>query len=157
MPEEQSFHRQIPSERAFGTIATFRGRCEMIVAAGEAYAYLWQDDIAAANLPALLNRYRGLGARRNEIAHGQVGSYKPYMNVRHPSDPSRRAGYCLLPPWYNTNKTPLLGPPKFVYSGASIDALRNEIPWLIDDAECYSKQIIRYVRQCSEGSARGRA
>jgi hypothetical protein len=69
-----------PAKRAYGTIAAFRGRQEMVATAAEAFfSNLSPEDADAAiaatvkaEVRSLLKSANDFSARRNEIAHGQV-------------------------------------------------------------------------------------
>jgi hypothetical protein len=118
----------VPAERAYGAIATSRGRVDMLRAAGSAYLFEYRtpeekSDELKQDLATLLNRAGDYASRRNEIAHGVVWKYSDAY-IYEPRD-----GYVLSPPPYSTNKR-TLGPhsitmPRYLYSSVEINHFRE--------------------------------
>jgi hypothetical protein len=91
----------IAAKRAFGALATFRARVDLIEAAAEAYFAIYPARRIKADYRSLMNRALKYGARRNEIAHGRVIEFKGKAR--------KRDGWALYPSSYSTNKNLLVG------------------------------------------------
>ena len=89
----------IPAERAYGSIATSRGRISMLQEAAKAFAFGYKADGIQKDIKKLLDRATNYSARRNEIAHGIVREYK--HAVYHDGHGN---GFVLAPPVYSTSK-----------------------------------------------------
>lgn len=112
----------LPAERAYGSIATARGRLDMLEAALAAFFEV-EEKHDTDGIDEFLNHAirccRGLGGRRNDIAHGVVLPYAhlTYMlGSRVLGFEEVRPGFCLAPAEYNTNKNTLLGKPRYIYN-----------------------------------------
>lgn len=79
--------------RAYGAVAAFTGRADMLQEAFEVARK--RDHKQVSDLPALLKRARLLAARRNEIAHGIVTNR---------SGGGKNLGSYLCPAQYNSRK-----------------------------------------------------
>jgi hypothetical protein len=85
--------------RAYGSVITFRGRAEMVRAAGEVHFRLFPNDALAKAFNTFVNQLtNNASPRRNEIAHGIV---RPYVSV---VDGKAMRKFCLFPPYYAANK-----------------------------------------------------
>jgi hypothetical protein len=134
----------IAARRAYGSIITFRGRLEMIEAAAEAYFLIHRAPRVKADFRSLMNRAQKYGARRNEIAHGQVKEFR--------LDRRRKAeGWALCPSHFSSNKITLSGTrqrrayslaptrlavtkPRYIYTSAEISAFAECFRELGDEA-----------------------
>ncbi len=101
--------------RAYGTVASFSGRRDMVKAAFDVFEL--RDHPKVAPFAPLLNRAGNFSARRNEIAHGVV--------TRVTVDNVPQGSY-LVPPRYNSNKhkyrepISMLGLGDYAYTAAQI-------------------------------------
>ena len=124
------------AERAYGAVITFRGRADMIEAIVENYFSLHRSKKLKALFRGLMNRAKNYGARRNEIAHGQVGEW---------NFGGRKKGWLLVPSRINTNKNSLVDhsklkiaprlkvartKPKYLYSSVEIHEMADEFDGL---------------------------
>ena len=89
-----------PAMRAYGSVLTFRGRADMLEAAGLAF-YLISPHPSQVFFAEILKQSRGFSARRNEIAHGIVQLY--FQDWRQPN-----IGSALGPSRHATNKQKLV-------------------------------------------------
>lgn len=90
-----------PAILAYGTIISFKSRCDMLRAAGEAYFSTRKHfQGKARNFKELVDRAGNYAARRNEIAHGQVSA----VTLFYPRKPPRPGGYHLFPSIFNPKK-----------------------------------------------------
>jgi hypothetical protein len=100
--------------RAYGTIITNRGRCDMLIAAAEIYFHVTKADKATAGFFALLMRHcvNNASPIRNKIAHGisvnlRWGQRKVLRSGGFGKREKRGSyGFFLIPASYNTNKRP---------------------------------------------------
>jgi hypothetical protein len=93
--------------RAFGAIATSRGRLDMLSAAAEVYFSDYPDPALETAFDSLIAATAGYAARRNELAHGttrQIGDL----------------GFYLVSPFYNTNKMKWATGTVYAYTTAEI-------------------------------------
>lgn len=84
------------AEAAYGSIVSPASRAEMVLAA--ARRVLVKDDPLLPELETLIDRVGKLSGRRNDIAHGMVGQYRPL------TDDKTSLGYFLAPAFGNTRK-----------------------------------------------------
>lgn len=99
------------ARRAYGSIATFRGRAEMLLAAA-AVRFAADTGPVHGDIKSLVNLLTSrASARRNEIAHGVV-QY---------TDPAGTRRYLLVPPWYATAKRRLPNSPTYAYDAATVN------------------------------------
>jgi hypothetical protein len=87
-----------PALRAYGAIAAFSTRLDMIRAASAAFFFARKEKPLADELDELLDHAKEFATRRNEIAHGIV---QPYYSHR------LRVGFALGPSKYATRKNKL--------------------------------------------------
>jgi hypothetical protein len=139
----------LPAQRAYGSVITFRGRANMVEAAGEAYFLAEPHTDHQAALKSILKLGDKFSARRNEIAHGIVGEYSsPAGHVR---------GLALLPPEHATNKRNLrtdinvkvawaakLTAPRYAYTSVEIGFFAEKFKELEKPASDLINQIYRY-------------
>lgn len=128
-----------PAVRAYGSVASFNSRADMVDAAGEAYLHpprqpsdpkleKFKDELRT-NLRSLFKQVRGFGDRRNDIAHGIVSS--------------NQLGSFLYPPLYNAKKYPMGGGltvherAKFCYSAVEIHYYRQHFEDLYDRLQSF--------------------
>ena len=96
-----------PATRAYGTVATFRGRKEMVSAAAQSYFFEKEHKGRLAEIKSFLNSCSDWSARRNEIAHGVV---RQIILETHPlfQEELTDLTYYLIPANYNSNKVRLI-------------------------------------------------
>jgi hypothetical protein len=112
-----------PALRAYGSVASARGRADMLDSAGEAYFLNNPNTQLQADFEAVLRNYRGYAARRNDIAHGRAGQES--TNPAH--------GWYLYPGLYNSKKYPIGQPPKYLYSSVEIRRFKDGFETLYDE------------------------
>jgi len=80
-----------------------------------ATAYFAPDPLSplADEAKTIINQVNGWAVRRNDIAHGRVGTIQS------------RPGYLLYPSLYNTKKHPIGAKPTFLYSSAELNDFKN--------------------------------
>ena len=113
-----------PAIRAYGTVVSFRSRCEMISAASIGYFHRRKKKSSAFSqkLNRLMSECAKFSARRNEIAHGHVSEVF-YIKDRRPS---RNIGYMLLPSLYNPNKFKIDAFATYEYTSKDLVHFRQE-------------------------------
>ena len=153
----------LPALRAYGAIATFRGRAEMIGAAAEAYFAAYPNPGGEELIKKLLSDAINFSNRRNEIAHGFVNGWRP--EDAPPSD----AGWVSMPFHYSPRKSkfdrskvaPQSMPVRpalrhaYLYSSKEINAFRAQFEALTQHALSLSTAI-RVLRNPAEEAARAR-
>ena len=97
--------------RAFGAIATNRGRADMLGAAAEIYFADYSDPALKETFRTLMVETAGFAARRNEIAHGAVSGV--VFEDGHEE-------FFLASPFYNTNKMKLGSGSVYAYTSGKI-------------------------------------
>lgn len=117
----------IGAARAYGVVAGFHSRREMIEEAAEVhFRYIHTENTALEpELRSILKEARRLSEHRNAIAHGIVSRV-----VRDGVD----IGYWLGPAHYNSRKIELPMEPRFEYDSAQIDAFRIQFAQLKERA-----------------------
>jgi hypothetical protein len=118
-------HDSLAASRAYGSVVSFNGRHEMLVAAAEAYFSNYTDANLQISLAAILKEAKLASPRRNEIAHGIV---QP-ISGGHPS-----ITYALVPAYYATNKRNLDRSPKYAYSSVEIMSFGHKFNGLAEPA-----------------------
>ncbi|HUZ34351.1 MAG TPA: hypothetical protein VMV19_19955 [Xanthobacteraceae bacterium] len=104
-----------PAERAYGSIVSFDGRTGMVQAAAEAFFEVHKNSALYARLRTLLKTCRGWSARRNEVAHGQIGGSPIDLNL------------CALWPWeLSAKKRATDYRASFVYNSAQIKEFERQ-------------------------------
>jgi hypothetical protein len=83
-----------PAVRAYGSVVSFNGRCEMLRSAAEAYFAEHPHKDLETDFKLLMVECQRYSARRNEIAHGTVVAL---MN----GETDQRLGFVLVPSFYN--------------------------------------------------------
>lgn len=90
--------------RAYGCVASFSARSDMLTMVFDCYPE--SHDPTVTGFPKLLEEAKKFSARRNEIAHGVVQSFR-FRDTssregyfREPTD----RGFYLVPPWYGSRK-----------------------------------------------------
>ena len=96
--------------RAYGAIATNRGRSDMIAAAAEVYFSDFPDPALQETFRGLMTAVAGYGGRRNDIAHGTVRS------VKGASPPE----FFLVSPLYNTSKIKMASGSVYAYTADNL-------------------------------------
>lgn len=84
------------ARRAYGSIASARGRREILEAVAEVFFRNFPDTDTQEQMRVLLNHYTHAGARRNEFAHGIIGSDK--------GEDGKSLGWFIVPAVWNSNK-----------------------------------------------------
>jgi hypothetical protein len=102
------------AHRAYGAIVTFNGRADMMKAAADAYFAQFPDARFESDFATLIKDARRASPRRNDIAHGRV---EPFPRTGYTEGPY----YCLVPPFYRTNRNSLAGEPTYAYTPEMID------------------------------------
>jgi hypothetical protein len=120
-----------PAFRAYGSVPTARGRADMLDAAAEAYFYNNPNPQLQSGFDDILRSYRGLAGRRNDIAHGRTGQ----------DSQSPAHGWYLYPGLYNSNKYPIGGPPKYLYSSVEIKRFQEEFEKLYDEVVDFATKL----------------
>jgi len=116
----------LAASRAYGSVASFIGRNEMLWAAAEAYLSLHPDALLQASLETILKEAKKASPRRNEIAHGIV---QPLMAM------DRSITWALVPAYYATNKRNLDRSPKYAFSSIEIMGFGHKFNELADPTE----------------------
>lgn len=105
-----------PAMRAYGSIASFSARNDMVEAAAKGFFHKSTASEAERKFRALLTECKGFAARRNDIAHGRVEfvlcGENPWWEGPH--------AFLLLPGLFATKKYTLEHKPVYVYSTAEI-------------------------------------
>lgn len=134
-----------PAERAYGSIATARGRKEMIAEAAKALFSRHPHPTLPKQLDAVLKAYSDAGAWRNEIAHGLV----TFTRLTHDAK-GYSPEYVLVPSMWNSNKRDVLHEPAYTYSAAQIDSFRTQLkPFRIQAGEA-ARELRAHVRSSRE-------
>jgi len=102
-----------PAVRAYGSVVSFNGRCEMLLRAAEAYFVEHSDEKLEAKFKTLLAECRNYSARRNEIAHGTVVAVMD-------GETDQRLGFVLAPSFYNPKKYSLKHALSYQYTSHEI-------------------------------------
>ena len=113
------------ARRAYGSIAAFTGRRDVLESAASAYFYEHPDEGLQKKLHELIRDLQRASAFRNRVAHGIVQSYAPNTGKE-----QLIKGYCLLPGWYSSKAHGLSGIPTYAYRSAFIDELAAKFDFL---------------------------
>lgn len=104
-----------PAERAYGSIVSFDARAGMVQAAAEAFFEVHKNPQLHARLKKLLQSLRGWSARRNEVAHGQIGGSPIDLSL------------CALWPWQSSMKKRGVDyRASFIYNSAQIKEFERQ-------------------------------
>jgi hypothetical protein len=106
--------------RAYGTIASFRGRADAIVAAAEAHHYKRRNPGGLRRLKKFMNEASNLATSRNEIVHGIVNDLFARQWTRH-------VGFAVMPAHYMSRKRYVSGHAKYVYRRQHIEKFADDV------------------------------
>ena len=112
----------LPATRAYGSIAAYRGRVDLIKHASAAYFTTHPEPTLQHKLMAQLSTLDRASARRNDIAHG-IG--QPYVGV------GVQTGYCLFPSYFLSNRRKIDGTPTYVYSSKEVARFGSQFRGLV--------------------------
>lgn len=110
-----------PAQRAYGSIASFTARADMVEAAAEAFFYVHQHSEFQDRLAQLLKASRSWAGRRNEIAHAKIAGAPIDLNC-----------CALWPAESSTNKNKVDYHAKFVYNSVQIRKFERQFMNLHD-------------------------
>jgi hypothetical protein len=129
-----------PAIRAYGTVVSYRGRCEMLRAAADAYFHHRKKKRAAfeKRLHSLINECQAFSDRRNEIVHGHVSVA---FDMR--GGGSRNIGHYLLPSQYNPRKFKIKSFASYAYTTKEVIHFRQEFTKLHFKIAAFRKEIVR--------------
>ena len=116
----------LSAQRAYGSIAAFTGRLDLLTRAASGYFEQHPDAKHEATFNVLSKTLRKASARRNDIAHGTVTLYPRHAPAR------ETVGYLLIPSSYSVVKNDALGKPKYAYNAATIDRFRLQFAELVN-------------------------
>jgi hypothetical protein len=130
---------QAPAIRAYGTVISFRSRCEMLQAAATAYFHTRKNKeaIFKKQLNAIMKECLAFAARRNEIAHGRVSLV--YYSAR---GKTRPIGHYLLPSLYNPKKYKIERTVTFEYTSNEVIYFTQEFTKLHLKVDAFRKRLI---------------
>jgi hypothetical protein len=103
--------------RAYGSIAAFNVRADMIMAAAESYFGYFDDPEGFAALKKLLKFCRTLSKTRNEVIHSMCVE-KRELGAR---------TFLLVPSWYSSRKRSVFNEPKYLMATKEITSFIDEI------------------------------
>ena len=109
-----------PAARAYGAIASFNGRADVLLAAADAYFLNHPADDMEALLKDSMVIARRAAARRNDIAHGTVLAYPLLRSNVKPF------GYFLVPGTYISNRVDVWGETAYAYSAADVERFSDQ-------------------------------
>ena len=115
----------LSAQRAYGSIAAFTGRLDLLKGAASGYFEQHPDAKHEATFDALGKTLRKAAGRRNDIAHGTVTLYPRHAPAR------ECVGYLLIPSSYSVIKNDAHWKPKYAYSAATIDRFRLQFAELV--------------------------
>jgi hypothetical protein len=121
--------------RAYGAIASFRGRCDVIIAAAELHYHQKRNPKAYKRYRAFLNRVIALGSGRNEIIHAVIGDKDDTRGRLLTSE------WILAPAPYLTRKHDKAGRPKYQLSVSDIRTFIERVENAIRDAGAISSRL----------------
>ncbi len=110
----------MPAQRAYGSIAAFNGRRDLLIGSASGYFQMHPDAEQEANLKAMLREIKLASGRRNEIAHGTVVVFPRWAG------PDEHIGYLLTTNFYSTVKNGPNWEPKYAYDCAIIDRFAHQ-------------------------------
>lgn len=117
-----------PAIRAYGSIAAFSGRKDMLDAAAKAFFHKNQNDADYAEYTRLIKLACLFSPRRNEIAHGRV--VRDFeLTV---SGASANHGHFLFPSSYMARKNPIAEAPVYKYTSRQIANFTDQFEELAD-------------------------
>jgi hypothetical protein len=104
----------VPALRAYGAVATFQVRKQMVIAAADSLFKTKPNPTLHKKITDIFHRYLDhAAARRTEIAHGIVITTNPTR---------RRINHFLAPPYYSSKKRDDAAKPTYLYSSQEIVA-----------------------------------
>ena len=121
--------------RVFGAIRTFEGRLDLLKAAADLYFRLYTMTETETRFKNLSNGpWRVFGARRNELAHGEVQPYGVFRKIAAPpgTDVMLWSGiHYLVPSFIDTSKWKTAAPPSYCYVADDVEHYAAEFGKLI--------------------------
>jgi hypothetical protein len=119
--------------RAYGAVASFGGRADLLNAAADAYFAKFPDQTLKADVSKLLKTARRASIRRNDIAHGMVSAYN-FENCK-------ISDFVLLPAAYRTNRHDLDWKPTYALTAEHIRAFIRQLQGLLSPTRDLSNRI----------------
>lgn len=128
-----------PAIQAYGSIVSFKSRCEMLRVAAQAFFSTRKKASATQEtFKRLISEASNYSGRRNEIAHGQVSEMKlVYQGGR-----TRSGGYFLFPSLYNPKKFKKSLGMTYSYASADIYHYRQEFTKLHLRIESFRRALL---------------
>ena len=135
----QKSNHTAPAIRAYGTVTSYQGRCEMIKAAAAAYFHNRKKKAAEFTKPLneIIVACLGFSGRRNEIAHGQVSVVYYSRNGN-----SKQIGHYLLPSFYNPKKYQIELAVTYEYTSQELIFFRQEFTKLHLKIDAFRRQLV---------------
>lgn len=113
-----------PAIQAYGSIISFKSRCDMLRAAAKSFFHVKKTKKAEFEtlFDALIEEANNYSGRRNEIAHGQVTEMYAFLVP----GGTKSLGYYLYPSLFNPKKFKLGGFATYTYVSSDIIHYRQE-------------------------------
>lgn len=129
----------LAARRAYSAVRTFEARIVMLLVAAEAHFSIFQEPQLAKFTRNFLKDAQQFGARRNDIAHWQVGQHHPDQDRNFSLEPIPPLGWSLKPPFANEKHTYLDNMARYAMASPEIDYFAGEFTKLF--SRCVHLQV----------------
>ena len=129
-----------PAVQAYGSIASFKSRCEMVRVAADAFFDTRKSlEVAKPRLKTLMTEAGQYSGRRNEIAHGKVSEL--FWNS--PGRAAKSGGFYLLPSLFNPRKVKKSTGLSYLYTSTDLTHYRQEFTKLHLRIEGFRRDLLK--------------
>ncbi len=143
----------LAARRAYGSVRTFEGRCEMLRAAAEAYFIDHPDEALAARFKQIMTNSKNYSERRNDITHAAVDHFRPEPPKKQKMPAPNT--YALFPSFATFRNRDPDGTPTYCYTADELEYFRQEFFKLRRPAADLSAEIsTAWIKQASAGKLR---
>ena len=105
------------ARRAYNAVRTFEGRADMLRAASHAYFTIYPNENLQADFKKILSSALQFSPRRNDIAHGVIGHFRPQTITKRWRP---RASYGLFPSYANFKDRDVTDTPAYCYTSKEL-------------------------------------
>lgn len=119
--------------RAYGSVASFSARADLLRAAAEGYFNKFPDENLAGEVSSIINTSRRASARRNDIAHGCVLAYT--------QEGGRIRDFTVVPALYRSNRHDINWRPTYALTASDLRRFISKIQELIEPTRRLANKI----------------
>jgi hypothetical protein len=140
-----------PARRAYFSVRTFQGRCEMLKAASTTYFDIRPDKSLQDRVKEVISYSSEFSSRRNDISHGFVDLFQTEDEWKRYGWMDGIATFALYPSIASFKERDTFSVPSYCMTGGEIDYFYGQILKLQPKAANLASDIIKHGRSTSFG------